>query len=74
MLESGNWKIQYGRQAAILKGTSLKINRLLPIDTNTMHVKFEIEIPKPTQVMLQKACHLESRDRKIQYAHQAAIL
>ena len=33
-LESGNQKIQYGRQAAILKVTSLKINRLLPVGTN----------------------------------------
>ena len=31
-LESGNQKIQYGRQAAILKVTSLKINRLLPMN------------------------------------------
>ena len=48
--------------AAILKGTSLKINRLLPIDTNNMYMKFEIEIPKQALVMLQKACHLQSHD------------
>ena len=36
-LESGNLRIQDGRQAAILRVTSLKINRLLPIATNNMH-------------------------------------
>ena len=41
-LESGHQKIQYGRQAAILKATSLKINRLLPMATINMHMKFEI--------------------------------
>ena len=35
--------MQHGYQVAILKVTSLKINRLLPIATNNMHVKFEIE-------------------------------
>ena len=59
-LESGSWKIQYGRQAAILKVTSLKINRLLPIATNNMHMKFEIEIPKQTWVTLRKPCHLQT--------------
>ena len=39
-LESGNWKIQYDCQAAILEVTSLKINRLLPIATYNMHMKF----------------------------------
>ena len=43
-----NKKIQYGRQAAILKMTSLKINRLLPMATISMHMKFEIEISKQT--------------------------
>ena len=51
-LESGNQKIQYGRQAAILKVTSLKINRLLPMATINMHMKFEIEIPQETWLML----------------------
>ena len=51
-LESGNQKIQDGGQAAILRVTSLKINRLLPMATNNMHIKFEIEIPKHTGVML----------------------
>ena len=59
-LESGNQKIQYGRQAAILKVTSLKINRLLPIATNNMLVKFEIEIPKQAWVTLRKPCRLQT--------------
>ena len=54
MLESGNQKIKYGRRAAILKVTSLKINRLLPMATINMHMKFEIEIPKETWLMLPK--------------------
>ena len=60
MLESGNQKIQYGRQAAILEVTSLKINRLLPIATINMHMKFEIEIPKQTWLMLRKPCRLQT--------------
>ena len=59
-LESGNQKIQYGHQAAILEVTSLKINRLLPMTTINMHMKFEIEIPKQTWLTLWKACHLQS--------------
>ena len=59
-LESGNQKIQYGRQAAILKVTSLKINRLLPMATINMHMKFEIEIPKRTWLMLRKPCRLQT--------------
>ena len=72
-LESGNPKIQYGRQAAILKVTSLKINRLLPMATINMHMKFEIEIPKQTWLMLRKPCRLQTdgqtdrRTRWIQY-------
>ena len=72
-LESGNWKIQYGCQAAILKVTSLKINRLLAIATNNMHTKFEIEIPRQTRVTLRKPCRLhmdrqtDRRTRWIQY-------
>ena len=58
-LESGNRKIQYGHQAAILKVTSLKINRLLPIAINKMHMKFEIEVPKQTWVTLRKPCRLQ---------------
>ena len=59
-LESGNQKIQYGHQAAILNVTSLKINRLLPMTTINMHVKFEIEILKQTWLTLWKPCHLQS--------------
>ena len=59
-LESGNQKIQYGRQAAILKVTSLKINRLLPMATINMHMKFKIEIPKQTWLMLRKPCRLQT--------------
>ena len=62
-LESGNKKIQYGRQAAILKVTSLKINRLLPMATINMHMKFEIEIPKQTWLILRKPCHLQTDGR-----------
>ena len=57
-LESG--KIQEGHQATILKVTSLKINRLLPMATNNMHMKFQIEIPKQTWVMLRKPCRLQT--------------
>ena len=42
-LESGNQKIQYGRPAAILKVTSLKINRLLPMATINMHMKLKFQ-------------------------------
>ena len=59
-LESGNQKIQYGRQAAILKVTSLKINKLLPMATINRHMKFEIEIPKQTWLMLRKPCRLQT--------------
>ena len=64
---------QYGRQAAILKVTSLKINRLLPMATINMHMKFEIEIPKQTWLRLRKPCRLQTdgrtdrRTRWIQY-------
>ena len=61
--ESRNRKIQYVRQAAILKVTSLKINRLLPMATINMHLKFEIEIPKQTWLMLRKPCHLQTDGR-----------
>ena len=63
MLESGNQKIQYGRQVAILKVTSLKINRLLPMATINMHMKFEIEIPKQPWLMLRKPCRLQTDGR-----------
>ena len=50
--------------------TKVKTNRLLSIATNNMHVKFEIEIPKQTWVMLQKPCCLQTDEwtRCIQYA------
>ena len=62
-LESGNQKIQYGCQAAILKVTSLKINRLLPMTIINMHMKFEIVIPKQTWLMLRKPCRLQTDGR-----------
>ena len=62
-LESGNQIIQYGRQAAILNVMSLKINRLLPMATIKMHMKFEIEIPKQTWLLLRKPCRLQTDGR-----------
>ena len=59
-LESGNRQIQYGRQATILKVMSVKINKLLPIDTDNMHMKFAIEILKQTWLTLLKPCHLQT--------------
>ena len=72
-LESGNWKIQYGRQAAILNVTSHKINRLLPIATHNMHMKFESEIPKQTWVTLRKPCRLQT-DRQTDGQSDSSIL
>ena len=43
-LESANQKIQYGHQAAILKVTYLKINRLLSIHTSNVLLKFGVDI------------------------------
>ena len=62
-LQSGNQKIQYGRQAAIFKVTSLKINRFLPMATINMHMKFEIETPKQTWLMFRKPCRLQTDGR-----------
>ena len=59
-LESGNQKIQYGHQAAILKVTLLKIYRLLSMTTINMHMNFQIEIPKQTWLTLWKPCQLQS--------------
>ena len=59
-LESGNHKIQYGYQVAILKVTSLKINNFLSIATDDMHMKFGIEIQKWNQVTLRKPCCLQT--------------
>ena len=50
-LESGNRKIQ--------PVSSLRINRLLPIATNSMHMGFEIEIVKQTCVTPRKPCRLQ---------------
>ena len=52
--ESGNRKIQYGHQAAILKMTLLKINRLLPIYINIVPLKFEVDIQSQTKVRVWK--------------------
>ena len=59
-LESGNRKIQDGHQAAILEVISLKINKLLPMVTKNMQMKFQIEIPKQTWVTLRKPCRLQT--------------
>ena len=61
-LHSGNhatyrvqkWKIQYGRQAAILKMTLLKINRLLPIYISIVPLKFEVDIQSQSKVRVWK--------------------
>ena len=51
MLESRHRKKkQYGYQEAILKVSSMKMNRPLPLATSNMHMQFEIEIPKQTWV------------------------
>ena len=65
--ESRNRKIQYGRQAAILKVMLLKINKLLPMYTSIVLLKFGVDIPSQTKVK-------ESGNRKIQYGRQTAIL
>ena len=54
MLESGNQKIQYGCQVAILKLTPLKINRLLPIYISTLSLKFRVDIQSQTKVRVWK--------------------
>ena len=60
-------KIQYGRLAAILTWTLLKMNRLLHIYISIVPLKFGVDIH------LAKL-KLESGNQKIQYGHQAAIL
>ena len=57
--------VRVGGPALILKTevTSLKINRLLPMATINMHMKFEIEIPKQTWLMLRKPCRLQTDGR-----------
>ena len=53
-LESGNQKIQYGHQAAILKVTYLKINRLFSIHTSNVLLKFGLDIQSQTEVRVRK--------------------
>ena len=53
-LETGNQKIQYGHQAAILKVKYLKINRLLSIHTNNVLLKFGLDIQSQTDVRVWK--------------------
>ena len=53
-LESGNQKIQYGRQAAIFKLTSLKINRLLPIYISIVPLKSGVDIQSQTKDIVWK--------------------
>ena len=60
------------RQVAILKLTSLKINRLLPMVTINMHMKFEIEIRKQTWLMLRKPCRLQT-DRRTDGQGESSI-
>ena len=67
-------KIQYGHQAAILKVTSLKINRLFSIYTNNVLLKFGLDIESQTEVIFKDELKLESGSQKIQYGCQAAIL
>ena len=52
--ESINQKIQNGHQAAILKMTLLKINRLLPIYICIVLLKFEVDIQSQTTVRVWK--------------------
>ena len=47
-------KIQYGRQAAILKMTLLKINRLLHIYISIVPLKFEVDIQSQSKVRVWK--------------------
>ena len=47
-------KIQYGRQAAILKMTLLKIDRLLPIYISIVPLKFEVDIQSQSKVRVWK--------------------
>ena len=54
-----------------------KIDRILPMATNNMHIKCQIEIPKQTWVLLRKPCRLQTdgqtdrRTRWFQYTpHQ----
>ena len=53
-LESGNQKIQYGCQAAILKLTLLKINKLLHIYISIVLLKFGVDIQSQSKVRVWK--------------------
>ena len=67
-LESGNQKIQYGHQADILKLTSLKINRLLPIYISTVPLKFGLDIQSQTKVKVRKqSYHLSYVKKKTRH-------
>ena len=72
--ESGNWKIQYGHQAAILKVTSLKINRLWPMATNKIYEIWNWNSKANLSYAPKTMPPTDSRYRKIQYGHWAAIL
>ena len=52
--ESRNRKILYGHWAAILKMTSLKIIRLLPINISIEPLKFGVDIQSQTEVRVRK--------------------
>ena len=52
--ESRNRRIQYCRQAAILKMTLLKINRLLPIYICIVPLRFGIDIQSQSKVRVWK--------------------
>ena len=52
--ESSIPPLQYGRQAAILKVTSLKIDRLLPIYISIVPLKFAVDIESQTKVRVRK--------------------
>ena len=47
-------QIQYGRLKAILKVTSLKINRLFPIHTSDAAMKFGLDIQSQTEFRVRK--------------------
>ena len=64
--ESRSRKIQYGRQAAILKMMSLKIDQLQPIHRSIMLLMFEVGVESQAKVIV--------GNHKIQYGLQAAIL
>ena len=64
--ESRYRKMQYGRQASILKVTLLKTNRLLPIHTS--------DVPVNLDLIFEAKLKLESGKRKFQDGCQAAIL